>query len=69
MTGLERMITKIMNAMDTRQQMQAEPVPTIGRIESEQLYLSRLEALDAEERHIRRQLQERRQAPRHSYAD
>lgn len=66
MSGLERMITKIMNTVEATQRRQSEPVrvPSIGRIEAESLYVSRLEALDAEERHIRRQLAERRHAPR-----
>lgn len=64
MTGLERMITKCVNAVQVNAQRQAVQVPTLGQVEAESLYASRLEALDAEERHLRLQLEERRHAPR-----
>lgn len=55
MTGLERHLTKIINAISTRQRREAEPVaiPTAGQCEAEALYLSQWEAIESEERHLR----------------
>lgn len=53
MTGLERMITKCVNAVTANAARQAERVPTLGEVEAESLYLSRWEAIEAEEKHLR----------------
>lgn len=63
MTGLERMITKVCNALDVAQRRQAAAVHIEQVTEGELIYLSRQEAIDEAERDFERLRRSGRPAP------